>query len=278
MNNKASLLFLALVLLAALGVSACGEREAEPPAATEPAAENPPPTDTAPAATSADDLRSKLADATRPEADRARDATRKPVEVLAFLGIEPGMDVLDLMAGGGWYTEVLSRAVGPEGSVVAHNTDAALRFRDGANEKAISERLAGDRLPNVTRLNKNIDQLTPEDGSFDAAITALNFHDVYNGSGPEAAVAMLEKVYAMLSPGGIFGIIDHAGNADADNTALHRMDKAKVIESAEAAGFVVAGESDILANDADDRSLPVFDDAIRGKTDRFLLKLQKPAQ
>jgi predicted methyltransferase len=279
MNHKPSPLFLAFALLAALAVSACGEREAEPPAATEtPAERRPEPTKMAPAATSADDLQSRLADASRPQADRARDASRKPVQVLEFLGIEPGMDVLDLMAGGGWYTEVLSRAVGPQGTVVAHNTEAALRFRDGANEKAISERLTGDRLPNVTRLDKNIDQLTPEDGSFDAAITALNFHDVYNGSGPEAAVAMLRKVHAMLKPGGVFGIIDHSGNAGADNTALHRMDKAKVVESAEAAGFVVTGESDILANDADDRSLPVFDDAIRGKTDRFLLKLQKPGQ
>jgi predicted methyltransferase len=263
-----------MLFAAAMAVGACGDKEADTRAAPEPAAESrTPPMEAAP---EADDLETTLAGASRPEADRARDAGRKPAQVLEFLGIEPGMRVLDLMAGGGYYTEVLSLAVGNGGQVVSHNTHAALQFREGANEKALSERLSGDRLPNVTRLNKDIDELTADDGRFDAAITALNFHDVYNGSGPDAAVAMLEKVYALLEPGGVLGIIDHAGNPGADNTTLHRMDKSGVIESGRAVGFEVAGESDLLRNEADDRTLRVFDEAIRGKTDRFLVKLQKP--
>ena len=264
------------ILAASLALGACSQpSDPETTATPEPAALEQP----APAASEAapDNLQSSLAATSRPEADRSRDAGRKPAQVIEFLGIEPGMNVIDLMAGGGWYTEVLSIAVGPEGTVVAQNTDAALQFRDGANEKAISERLSGNRLPNVTRLNENFDEITPEDGTFDAAITALNFHDVYNRSGPEAAVAMLETVHAILEPGGVLGIIDHAGDPDADNEALHRVDRAKVVESAEAAGFVVAAESDLLRNEADDHSLAVFDEAIRGRTDRFLLKLQRPA-
>lgn len=263
------------ILAASLALGACGQpSEPETTATPEPAAlEQPAPAEPAAAP---HDLQSSLAATSRPEADRSRDAGRKPAQVVEFLGIEPGMNVIDLMAGGGYYTEVLSLAVGPEGSVVAQNTDAALQFRDGANEKAISERLSGNRLPNVTRLNENFDEITPEDGTFDAAITALNFHDVYNRSGPEAAVAMLEAVYAILEPGGVLGVIDHAGDPDADNEALHRVSSAKVVESAEAAGFIVAAESDILRNEADDHSLAVFDEAIRGRTDRFLLKLQKP--
>ena len=114
--------------------------------------------------------------------------------------------------------------------------------------------------------------------NFDVVITALNFHDVYNNGGRDAAVAMLEKVGAMLKPGGVVGIIDHAGNPGADNAALHRIDQASVVEAAEAAGFVVTGESDVLRNANDDRTAAVFDASIRGNTDRFVLQLQKSAE
>jgi predicted methyltransferase len=273
-NNNRLCIF---IVAAALAIGACGDKAPPESTATpEPAAERQsPPAEAEPAP---DDLQSRLADTSRPEADRVRDAGRKPAQVLEYLGIEQGMNVIDLIAAGGYYTEVLSLAVGPEGHVVAQNTDAALQFRDGANEKEISERLAGNRLPNVTRLNKNFDAITSADGSFDAAITNLNFHDIYNGPGPEAAVAMLESVYTILKPGGVLGVIDHVGVAGFDNAALHRMDKAKVIESAEAAGFLIAGDSDLLRNETDDHSLAVFDESIRGKTDRFLLKLQKPIE
>ncbi len=95
----------------------------------------------------------------RSEEDRARDAGRKPFEVVAFIGIEPGMNVLDVMAASGWYTEVLSVAVGPEGHVTAQNTAGSLQRREGANEKAITARLADNRLPNVSRLNKETHML-----------------------------------------------------------------------------------------------------------------------
>lgn len=223
------------------------------------------------------DLRALLADPSRPAEDRARDATRRPADVIEFLGIEPGMRVLDVMAAGGYYTEVLSRAVGPDGAVVAQNPDAMLQFHDGANEKAISARLAGNRLPNVTRLNSNFDAIDTDVGRFDAAITALNFHDVYNGSGQDAAVGMMRKIYSLLKPGGVFGVIDHVGVADADNESLHRAQKAQAVETAQAAGFVVEGDSNLLANPDDDHTKAVFDESIRGNTDRFLLKLRKPA-
>ena len=118
----------------------------------------------------APDLKSLLAMDSRAAEDRARDEGRKPADVVQFLGIEPGMSVIDIIAGGGYYSEVLSLAVGPAGRVVAQNPDFVLQFRDGANEKAISARLAGDRLPNVTRLNKNFEDIGAADGPFDAAI------------------------------------------------------------------------------------------------------------
>ena len=219
----------------------------------------------------------RIASDTRPEADRARDAGRKPAEVLEFLGVEAGMDVLDVMAAGGWYTEVLSLAVGESGRVTAQNPDFILRFRDGANDRALAARLDNNRLPNVSRLDKNFSELSAADGPFDVALSALNFHDIYNRDGRDGAVAMLESIGQTLKAGGILGIIDHAGDAGADNAALHRIEKSRVLEAAEAAGFVVEGDSDILASPDDDRTQAVFAEGVRGKTDRFLLKLRKPA-
>jgi predicted methyltransferase len=224
----------------------------------------------------AHDLGAMLAGASRSDGDRARDAGRKPAEVLEFLGIEPGMRVIDVIAASGWYTEVLSIAVGPDGEVVAQNPSFVLEFRDGANEKALSGRLADNRLPNVSRLNKEFEEMSAADGPFDAALTALNFHDIYNGRGPEAAVEFLRTIYSVLEPGGVFGVIDHAGAAGADNSSLHRIEASKVIETATAAGFIIDGQSDVLANPDDDHTQGVFAEGLRGKTDRFVIKLRRP--
>ena len=87
------------------------------------------------------DLAEQLAASGRADEDKARDTARRPAEVLAFLGVEPGMTVMDLLASGGWYTEVLSVAVGPEGTVYAQNPPMLLGFNDGAYDKAITPRL-----------------------------------------------------------------------------------------------------------------------------------------
>lgn len=271
MTNK---LLLAALLGGVVALAACGRSEPEAPAATETMPE--PAVEPMPGDVEVVDLRALLASESRPEEDRARDAGRKPADVIDFLGIEPGMKVMDVLAAGGYYTEVLSLAVGSDGEVVAQNTPGMLQFRDGAYEKAISERLAEDRLPNVSRLNANFGEFGAEAGTFDAAITALNFHDIYNRNGPEAAVGALKAIYEMLEPGGVFGIIDHVGVAGADNVALHRIEKSIAIESAIAAGFVVEEESNLLSNAADDHTQGVFAEGIRGNTDRFALKLRKP--
>lgn len=223
--------------------------------------------------TSAGDIRATLDNPNRKAEDKQRDAGRKPAEVLAFLGLMPGMTVMDVMASGGWYTEVLSFAVGEDGKVYAQNTPGFLQYRDGMYEEAISSRLAGNRLENVTRVNKDFNDLGLEN-EIDLAITALNFHDIYNRS-PEAAVEMLKNIKTALKPGGVLGLIDHDSDPDADNTALHRMTKEQAVEAAKQAGLEVT-ESDLLANSEDDHTKMVFDPEIRGKTDRFLLKLTKP--
>jgi len=212
----------------------------------------------------------------RSDKDKARDEGRKPAQVLNFLGVKSGDTVFDILAAGGWYTEVLSVAVGAEGKVYSQNTAFLLKMRDGANDKALTARLAGDRLPNVVRLDEELTALSIAPGSVDFAITALNFHDVYNGFGPEATQGFLTVIKGTLKPGGILGIIDHVGHPGGDNKALHRMDTALAIKAAEAAGFVVEGQGKMLANSADGHTTGVFGPDMRGKTDRFVLKLRKP--
>jgi predicted methyltransferase len=260
-------------LAAALLVSvACGSEPAPSPAPEPPAAAA-----EAPASPAAPPiaLAQALASEQRSAEDRERDAGSRPAEVIDFLGIEPGMRVIDVIAAGGYYTEVLSIAVGPGGVVYAQNPDVVLKLRDGANDQALTARLAGGRLANVVRLDRELADTGIAPGSLDAAITSLNFHDVYNGRGPEAATAFLVAIHGLLKPGGVLGVIDHAGNPGADNEALHRIEESLVDAAAAAAGFEIEARSDLLRNPADDRSKNVFDEAVRGRTDRFALRLRR---
>ena len=209
----------------------------------------------------------------RPEADRARDADRKPGEVLTFFGIEPGDQAVDLMGGAGYYTELLSRVVGGEGVVYAQNNAFVLtRFAD----KPLTERLKNPDLANVRRLDRELDDPGLPDG-LDAVIMILFYHDTYwQGVDREK---MNAAIFKALKPGGIFGIVDHhaeAGSGSRDVKTIHRMDEGLVRGELLAAGFELAAESDILRHPEDPRSENVFSPNIRGKTDRFVLKFRKP--
>lgn len=248
----------ATVLAATL--SACSSMESKSPSASG----------------SSGDLAAALASANRPAEDKARDADRKPAELMQFFGVKPGMTTVDVIALGGYVTEVLSVAVGPKGKVYAQNPPIALQLRDGMYAKALTERLANNRLPNVVRVDGDLPASSQIPlGSVDVAITAMNYHDVRNQSA-ELAVGFLKAVYTMLKPGGVLGVTDHAGNDGANNTQLHRIPKHFLIEDAKAAGFVVEAESDILAHPADDHTKNVFDPTLRGKTDQFVVRLRKP--
>ena len=228
-----------------------------------------------PSYTTAADLATRLESGSRTEAEKARDGGRKPAAVVAFFGIKPGMTVVDLLAASGYYTEVISEAVGPDGRVYAQNTAFLLKMRDGANDKAMATRLADNRLSNVERLDLEFDDLGLAEGSVDVVLTALNFHDIYNSSGPDAAQVVLRVIHTVLKPDGVLGIIDHAGHPDADNKKLHRIDEAKVVEAVQKAGFIVEATSDVLRHPEDDRTRGVFAEGRRGATDRFVLKLRK---
>jgi predicted methyltransferase len=216
-----------------------------------------------------------VASTDRPEADSARDANRKPDQVLEFMGVQPGMVVADLMAAGGYYTELLARTVGPTGKVYLHNTPFVLqRFA----EKQVQARLAGDRLPNVVRHDAELEDLKFEPGSLDAAFMVLFYHDTY-WQGIDRP-AMLQQIMRALKPGGFFALIDHSaepGSKDRDVKTLHRVDEAIVRQEILDAGFELAGTSDALRHPEDDRKTNVFDESLRGMTDRFIYRFSAPS-
>jgi predicted methyltransferase len=260
-------------------LAACGESEPpSTPAATPPAANSA----AAPAAarSAGVDYQALLAAPSRPAADREQDAGRKPAETLAFFGVQPGMVALDLFAGAGYYTELLAAAVGPTGRVVAHTNRAYL---DGVGEEW-TRRFADARLANVEQLTAegNDIELTP--GQFDFVLLSAVYHDVYYVNearnwpkidGPR----LLAELFAAMKPGATLGLIDHAampGSPEETGGTLHRIDAAIVKRDFAAAGFVLEAESDVLRNPADDYAKGVFDPAVRGKTDRFMLRFRRP--
>ena len=204
----------------------------------------------------------------RPAEEKERDASRMPAEVLNFVGIGEGMTVLEAIAGGGWYTEVLSAAVGPEGMVYSQN---AARFQERVGEMAAAR---AERLGNVEVIYTE-GAAIPLPAEADAAFTALNLHDMAN-RGDEVGLGFLGAIYDALAPGGVFGLVDHVGVAGQDNAELHRMEASKARELITQAGFVIEAESDILMNPDDDHMLRVFDPAIQGATDRMLFRARKP--
>jgi predicted methyltransferase len=249
-------------------MAACGQ--SEPVAPTDTGAES----SAAPEAAVAD-LATTLASDLRSEEDRARDAGRKPAKAISFIGIQPGMDVIDLLAATGWYSEVLSIAVGSEGSVTAQNPPFMLAFRNGTLGDVLQERIDDHGLTNVTRLDSTWDELGTSGAQYDAAWSALNIHDVHYLE--SAASVFASAVFTVLKPGGVLAIIEHAGNPDGDNASLHRIERGLAVEILTAAGFVLEDESDLLANPDDDRTQGVFSEGIRGNTDRFVLRFRKPA-
>ena len=200
--------------------------------------------------------------------DRGRDAARKPTQVLEFIGIEAGMAVLDVAAGAGWYTEVLSAAVGADGHVISHNS-----FGYGPrNAATVAEK--AQRLGNVTMLFAAYGDFRL-DAEVDAALTGLNLHDFQNRSAEEAQV-FLSGIFMALKPGGVFGVIDHEGSAGSDNASMHRIELATAKLAIENAGFIVEATSDALDNPADDHTLKYDDESLGRNTDRILIRARKP--
>ena len=213
-----------------------------------------------------------VADAGRPEADKARDAARKPAGIVAFAGVKPGDKVAEFLPGGGYYTRILSRAVGPDGHVYAL-VPSGFAQRPGGLD-ALNALAA--QLGNVTVVATDLTNFTlPE--PVDLAWTSENYHDMHNGPTPSFA-GVNEATFRALKPGGIYFVEDHAAVAGSGITAtstLHRIDPAAAIEEVSAAGFALEAQSDLLANPADPKTVGVRDPSIQGETEKFALRFRK---
>ncbi len=213
----------------------------------------------------------------RPAGDAAEHARRKPDQVLGWAEIEDGMSVIDLSSSDGYYAESLAWAVGFEGWVVAQNTSGTLDFRDGSNRAGQSARLANNRLPQIETAEMDYSELRDNFDGMDAATLINNMHDIYNDQGELAATALAQTAYDILTPGGFWIVVDHQGAAGNNNAELHRIEPSVVRGLLEEVGFTIVGESDILTVSSDDPSIAIFDEAVRGRTQRFMLKAMKPA-
>ena len=206
------------------------------------------------------------------------DASRKPTEILTFMQMKPGMKALDLLAGNGYYAEIMARAVGPRGRVVAFSPAT---YMDGKSKTALEA--LGARHKNLVYTGNLAAQLAAV-GSFDFVMLHLNYHDFYFESvqfkvprtDPNMVIAGL---FHATKPGGVIAVIDHvgpAGDTRAIVDKLHRIDPETVKADFARGGFVLEAESPLLKMASDDHSKNVFDPTIRGKTDRFAFRFRKP--
>jgi predicted methyltransferase len=264
-----------------LAAAACSRQEPPGAASDQPGAVEAPVADTSADARHAS-VAAGIDSQERFAADATEDTWRKPEVILDLLGVEPGMEVIDVFAAGGYYTELLARVVGPEGHVIAYNNEPYARF--AADQ--IAERYAAGRLPNVEQLTVDANALELPPASLDAALFVMSYHDLYwrpeDGSWPETDPAdFLARLYVALRPGGVVVVEDHVaepGGEIADIVgSLHRIDPEIVKRDFANADFVFDGESGALAHPDDDHSKLVFDESVRHRTDQFIFRFVKPA-
>ncbi|WP_448213453.1 class I SAM-dependent methyltransferase [Colwellia sp. MEBiC06753] len=212
----------------------------------------------------------------RSNEDIARDKTSKGQAIIEMAKITPGMKVLDLLGGSGYYSELLAASVGHSGLVYLHNNKAYMPYV----EKQLVERLKDKRLPNVRRFDKELGDLDFADENFDAVFFVLGYHDIYHVTDGWKVDrdALLKQLQLAVKKGGKLVIIDHAAKAETgtkDSQDLHRIDKQYVINELTSLGFVLDTDSNLLANPDDDHTLTPFEPSIRRKTDRFVLIFTK---
>jgi len=214
----------------------------------------------------------------RTASDQERDLTSKPAEFLGFCEVRRGHVVLDLFAGGGYYSELTGRIVGESGTVYMHNNGGYLGFAG----KALAARTESGRLRNVTRYDKEIDAIDLPSDSVDRVLMVMTYHDLYYKTdgwdiNPDVFFAAVQRV---LKPGGMLCIVDHAGRTEtqsADAQDLHRIDPVFARADIEARGFTFGGENTALHNPQDKLDVNVFDPSVRRKTSRFIYKFVLPA-
>ncbi len=213
-----------------------------------------------------------LADARRPAAEVARDAARKPAEMLAFGHVEPGDRIADIRPEEGYFTRLFANVVGPQGRVYAF-----VPTRTAERENAFADALAAE-YGNVVRVTGALDAMSfPE--PLDAVFMVQEYHDFHIPGFNTDVGRMNKAVFDALKPGGYYVVIDHAGRPGTGNTevqTLHRIEGDFLRREVEAAGFVFDGESQAIRNPQDDLSINVFDERVRFRTDQFVYRFRKP--
>jgi predicted methyltransferase len=232
-------------------------------------------------ATAADEYDAAVKHAGRPAADSARDSLDHPAEILRLAGIKPGMKVADVLAGDGYYSELLSYVVGQKGHVWLINN---LAF-DNWSQPDLKNRLAGNRFSNVTAETVELDDMKLPAASLDAVLLVKVYHDLYwvntNPKNPWPKIdvsGVLDQLSRALKPGGTLLLIDHsakAGHGKDDAGELHRIEEAFAVKDFASHGFIVVAKSDLLTRPDDKRDLISYKGPARGKTDRFVLVFRK---
>lgn len=215
----------------------------------------------------------------RSDKDRERDLREKPAELMAFAGVQPGMKVADVFGGGGYWAELLHRAVGPAGAVTLVNNPPYWSFAR-EDQKA---RFADGRLSAITRRVVESCDLKLGREQFDLILMFMSYHDIHwvNEAGGWPAIdtgSFLDQLHAALKPGGTLLIVDNAAAAGAGSSsvnALHRIEETFARRDIEAHGFRLASTWDGYRNPNDDYTKLVFDPVVRGKTDRFVHLYEK---
>ena len=216
-----------------------------------------------------------VADPARPAADTARDPLRKPVDMMVFAQVKPGDHVLELIPGGGYFERIFSGVVGPNGHVYE-----AIPAIGGSDASPKSNGIAADpHYANITELNMSAPAAIGANAPYYVIWTSQNYHDLHLTRLHLDIAALDAGLFKALKPGGVFIIVDHAaelGSGIRDTDKMHRIDEDLVKKEMKDAGFVLEDESNVLRNPADTHTLLVFDPAIRGHTDQFVLRFRKP--
>jgi len=212
----------------------------------------------------------------RAQQDILRDDRSKGPEIVDLVGITPNMQVLDILGGGGYYSEIINELVGQGGKVYLHNNQAYMPYV----EKELTARLHKNRLGNVIRWDKEADNLSLKKQHFDAIFFVLGYHDMYHTTEGWSIDKddFLEQLGESLKVGGKLLVVDHsavAGSGTEHSQKLHRIDVAYVKKELVRKGYKLIKESNLLANSKDDRMGSPFSKEMRRKTDRFVLLFEK---
>ncbi|MBV9191255.1 MAG: class I SAM-dependent methyltransferase [Betaproteobacteria bacterium] len=201
----------------------------------------------------------------RTAADRANDERRKPAEMLSFIGVQEGWNALDISAAGGYTTELIARAVRPNGRVYGQRPRPDARLRVEERAKTVT-----NIVPVVQPFNNPVPPEAASD-KLDLVTLMFNYHDFANVD----RAAMNRAVFNALKPGGFYVIADHSGRpgtAMSEYNTLHRIEESFLRKEVEAAGFQLVGEGNFNRNpnDARDQENPPY------PKDEFFLKFRKP--